>query len=335
MERNCSGGSTGQAAPQQQWPPTPPTGLNQNHALLLRRPAGVASRLKVERHHDKRRAIHQRPILCPRRRQPWKNVANAPARGIVDGRMRTGGSSSLATWWRRQDFEPGSLGWLANPFYFARRGLLEGLKEFFPQMTGELLDVGCGSKPYRAFIPTTRYVGMEIDSAGSTAGPRVADVYYDGRNFPFADQSFDGVLCSQVFEHVFTPFEFLAEIHRVLRPGGRLLLTVPFVWDEHEQPRDFARYSSFGLRAVLENAGFEVATMRKSMADGRVLFQLWNAYVFKLTRTRRRSINVLSTVGLMAPINLAGIVLGSVLPRNPDLYLDNIVLARKINATSG
>ncbi len=243
-------------------------------------------------------------------------------------------SSSFAGWWRRQDFEPGNLGWLVNPFYFARRGLLTGLQEFFPRLTGEVLDVGCGQKPYRKFIPAMRYVGMEIATTIDDA-PRVADVYYDGRTFPFPNETFDAVLCSQVFEHVFTPASFLAEIHRVLRPGGTLLLTVPFVWDEHEQPRDFARYSSFGLAAVLEAADLEVIERRKTVPDARVLFQLGNAYLHKLTRTRRRSINLLTTLVLMAPVNLAGIVLGALLPRNADLYLDNIVLARKRSAGGG
>jgi SAM-dependent methyltransferase len=242
--------------------------------------------------------------------------------------MSSVNSGLLKTWWRRQDFEPGRLGWLVNPFYFARLGLLLGLKEFFPRLAGDVLDVGCGRKPYRAFIPAQRYVGLEIDTPQMRA-VNAADAYYDGRTFPFPDHSFDGVLCSQVFEHIFTPTEFLAEVHRVLRPGGILVLTVPFVWDEHEQPQDFARYSSFGIQAVLESAGFIVTAKRKSMQDSRVLFQLWNAYLFKLTRTRRRSVNVLASVTLMAPINLLGIVLGRLLPSNPDLYLDNIVLARK------
>lgn len=243
--------------------------------------------------------------------------------------MSTGNPSSRPSWWQRQDFEPGKLGWLVNPFYFARRGLLLELKEFLPRLTGEVLDVGCGRKPYRAYIPATRYVGMEIETPDDAASARFADVTYDGRTFPFSDESFDAVFCSQVFEHVFRPGQFLAEIHRVLRPGGKLLLTAPFVWDEHEQPRDFARYSSFGLRAVLEDAGFEVVASRKTMADSRALFQLGNAYLFKLTRTQRRSINFLTTILLMAPVNLAGIVVGGLLPQNPDLYLDNIILARR------
>jgi hypothetical protein len=115
----------------------------------------------------------------------------------------------------------------------------------------------------------------------------------------------------------------------VLRPDGCLLLTVPFVWDEHEQPHDFARYSSFGLKALLERAGFVVEAQRKSTADSRVLFQLLNAYLYKITRSRSRALNWLAMLALMAPVNLLGLLLGRLLPANADLYLDNLVLARK------
>jgi SAM-dependent methyltransferase len=128
---------------------------------------------------------------------------------------------------------------------------------------------------------------------------------------------------------VFTPTEFLGEVHRVLRPGGKFLLTVPFAWDEHEQPHDFARYSSFGLRSVLERAGFAVEQERKSTADSRVLFQLFNAYLYKVTLTENRALNWAAMLLLMAPVNFVGIILGAILPRNRDLYLDNVILARK------
>ena len=62
-----------------------------------------------------------------------------------------------------------------------------------------------------------------------------ADYFYDGQSFPFKGGSFDVVLTNQVLEHVFNPDVFLSEIHRVLTPDGVLLLTVPFLWDEHEQ----------------------------------------------------------------------------------------------------
>jgi SAM-dependent methyltransferase len=215
-----------------------------------------------------------------------------------------------------------------NPFYFARRELLHKLRPLLAELSGEVLDVGCGRKPYRAFVSAERYVGLDIDSP-VTRALGTADVLYDGRRFPFPDASFDGVLCSQVFEHVFTPEEFLSEIRRVLRPGGRLVLTVPFVWDEHEQPHDFARYSSFGLRALLERNGFTVESHRRSLADSRILFQLATAYVYKVTLTPSKWLRLLVQLVLIAPITLTGVILGCILPGNPDLYLDNIVAARR------
>lgn len=236
--------------------------------------------------------------------------------------------NALRKRWQKEQFDPGLLGVFVNPFFFARRGLVRELRALFPELTGEVLDVGCGRKPYKALVPATRYVGVDIDSP-VTRELGAADVFFDGHALPFVDASFDGVLCSQVLEHVFTPEQFVSELHRVLRPSGRLVLTVPFVWDEHEQPHDFARYSSFGLRALLERNGFEVLQQRKSVADVRALAQLANAWLFKTTRSRSRSLNLLAQFLFMAPVNLAGVLAGMMLPRNEDFFLDNIVLARR------
>lgn len=237
--------------------------------------------------------------------------------------------TSLRRYVQRQRFEPTWSGLLVNPFWFARRGLLAGLREFLPELRGAVVDVGCGSQPYRHLLAAaTECVGVDVDTPVTRALGE-ADVFYDGRRLPFADARFDAVLCSQVLEHVFAPADFLAELHRVLRPDGRLLLATPFAWDEHEQPRDFARYASFGLRALLESAGFEILAQRKTCADARALVQLASAYVFKVTRTRHRALNALAQLLLIAPVNLLGGLVAVLLPANPDLYLDNIVLARR------
>jgi SAM-dependent methyltransferase len=242
--------------------------------------------------------------------------------------MSSSSQSRLRSWWWRQQFQPGIAGILINPFFFARRGLARELGVFFPRLTGEVLDVGCGRQPYRDAIPAQRYVGVDVDTP-ITRELGVADVFYDGRRLPFPDASFDAVLCSQVLEHVFTPEEFLRELHRVLRPGGVFLLAVPFAWDEHEQPYDFARYSSFGVRALVERSGFTVTEQRKSVADARALVQLTAGWLFKKTRSRSRGLNLLAQLLLIAPVNLAGGMLAAVLPGNPDFYLDNIVVAEK------
>ena len=242
--------------------------------------------------------------------------------------MSGGETGVLRRWRQRQDFQSGKLGWLINLFYFARKGLLAGLQDFFPRLANTVLDVGRGRKPYRASIPAVTYLGLEINIPCSREMSK-AEAFYDRRIFAFENAGFDAVLCSQVFERVFTPAGFLHEIDRVLRPGGCLLLAVPLVWDEHEQPHDFARYLSFGQSAVKHQAGFVVDAQRKTNADARTLFQLLNAYLFKITRKRSRPINWLAMLALMAPVNFMGILAGKILPSNGDLYLDNIVLARK------
>ena len=235
----------------------------------------------------------------------------------------------LKTYYFRQMMHPGVLGILTNPFYFARRGLLLGIREFASQVHGRVLDVGCGNRPYEQLFDASEYVGLELDTPENRL-TKTADVYYSGTVFPFEPNSFDSVVCNQVFEHIFEPEAFLREIGRVLKNQGRLLLTVPFVWDEHEQPRDFGRYSSFGLRALLSRNGFEVLELRKTVDDIRVIFQMLNAYIFKKTCVRNPYLSLLLTLILIAPFNLAGTVLSWLTPRNEDLYLDNVVLARKI-----
>jgi SAM-dependent methyltransferase len=229
-----------------------------------------------------------------------------------------------------QQFNPSFIGLFVNPFYHARRGLYKAIAVLAHEFHDSLLDVGCGSKPYRNLFSVNEYIGLEIDTVKNRASKQ-ADSYYDGDIFPFIDQSFDGVVCNQVLEHVFTPDRFLNEIQRVLKPGGKLLLTVPFVWDEHEQPWDYARYSSFGLKSLLEKNDFEIIEQHKTNADVRILFQLVNAYLYKVLWTRRPIVNLLICAVAMAPFNILGTLLYRLLPANSDLYLDQVVLAKKVS----
>lgn len=230
-------------------------------------------------------------------------------------------------------FFPGFLGLFLNPFYFARKGLAQHISGISHNITGLTLDVGCGTKPYQKLFASTTYWGLEIDTPESRKNKH-ADYFYDGKRFPFEEDTFDSIVANQVFEHVFNPDDFLSEINRILKPEGKILMTVPFVWDEHEQPYDFARYSSFGLKALLEKHGFEIIEQRKSMNDIRALFQLINAYIFKVTFTKNKWLNVVLAILLMAPFNITGELVGIITPKNPDLYLDNILLARKKTITN-
>jgi len=233
--------------------------------------------------------------------------------------------------WRivqKEHFNPGLLGIFINPFYFARKGLYLSIKALAPHIKGKTLDVGCGLKPYEGLFDSTAYIGLEIDSPENRKNKK-AEFFYDGNHFPFQSNEFDSLVANQVLEHVFNPDDFLSEIIRVLKIGGNMLLTVPFVWDEHDQPFDYARYSSFGLKHLLEKHGFEVIESRKTVNDVRLLFQLFNEYVYKVTRFKNPYADLFATVVIRAPFHILGELIYRIFPKNNDLYLDNVVLARK------
>ena len=177
-------------------------------------------------------------------------------------------------------FSSSAWGILFNPFYFARKELYQFVKKNGAMLSGKVLDAGCGTKPYEKLIQCESYIGLEYDTDENRQNKN-ADFFYDGHQFPFEDSSFDSVLCNQVFEHVFTPDEFMSEIARVLRPGGKLLITVPFVWDEHEQPFDFGRYTSYGIKSMLERHGFTILEQNKTCNDFSAISQLYTAFIFK------------------------------------------------------
>jgi len=223
----------------------------------------------------------------------------------------------------KQQFAPTLSGMFTNPFYIARKGLLKNIKGLGIYLNGKLLDVGCGTKPYKEYLSYTEYVGMEIEGRG-----KEADAFYDGKRFPFKKSEFHSVIISQVLEHVFNPDEFLNEVNRVMKTNGVLIITAPFVWDEHEQPFDYARYSSFGIKHLLAKHGFEVETVRKSVNDVSLFAQLINCYLYRQTE-HNKLLRRLTTVFVMSFVTMVGIILGKLLPKNNNLYLDNIVFARK------
>jgi SAM-dependent methyltransferase len=229
----------------------------------------------------------------------------------------------------KQQYFPNWFGMFVNPYYFSRKGLYANIADLAGNIDGKILDVGCGQKPYAALFKSSEYIGLEIDTPENRRTKK-ADCFYDGSRFPFSDQEFDSVVVNEVFEHVFNPVEFLMEIKRVLKPGGMLLMTVPFCWDEHEQPHDYARYSSFGLMATVEKQGFTVIEHRKSMNDIRAIFQLLNGYIYKKTfaSVTNSYLGLLANLVLIAPFTVLGELLAKILPRNDDLYLDNIILAK-------
>jgi len=227
-------------------------------------------------------------------------------------------------------FNPKLLGLFSNPFYIIRRGLYKSIKKHSLKLDGKLLDFGCGSKPYRKLFEVSQYVGLDIEESGHDNSNEDIDVNYDGKTIPFEDNYFDSVFTSEVFEHIFNLDEILTELNRVCKIDAKLLITIPFVWDEHEIPYDFARYTSFGIKHLLERHGFEIIELEKTTTYVQTVFQMWNAYVFQHV-LKSGIIAVLFTPILITPVTIIGQILSFVLPKNENYYHNNVVLAKKIS----
>lgn len=236
----------------------------------------------------------------------------------------------MATW-TKESFDPSFLvGIWINPFFIIRRGLANGVRDISSKLQGgKLLDVGCGRKPYEELFNVEEYVGIDIEASGHDHSKSKIDKYYDGNTIPYSDCEFDHVFSSEVFEHVFDINEMLIEINRVLKSGGYLGFTCPFVWDEHEQPYDFARYTSFAVEHLIKRHGFELVESGKSTGYFETVMQMLSAYVYQHVLPKNTYLKLILVPFIVAPINIIGIVLGSVLPKSSNYYHNNIVVAQK------
>jgi len=121
------------------------------------------------------------------------------------------------------------------------------LNIFLKQHTSskKTLDIGCGNKYYDNLFPNK--INIDIDK--NKKPDIIASVY----NLPFQDNEFDNILCLEVLEHLFEPAKAISEINRVLKPGGKLILSTRFIFPLHDAPEDYFRYTKYGLQKLFKN----------------------------------------------------------------------------------
>jgi SAM-dependent methyltransferase len=137
------------------------------------------------------------------------------------------------------------------------------LSEVAPKYAkGRLLDIGCSNKPYESLTKSVVDEHIGLDHLDSEHSLSKADIIADAYDTTVEDHSFDTILSTSVLEHLERPHEALSEMYRILKSGGYLILTCPLFWHIHEGPRDFFRYTEYGVRFMLERAGFEIIEIR-------------------------------------------------------------------------
>lgn len=116
-----------------------------------------------------------------------------------------------------------------------------------PAMRGRILDIGGGNRRYATlFTHATSFEVADIDPAQNP------DIVASAESLPMENATYDGILCTQVLGDVWDVPRAVAEMIRVLKPGGLLLLTESLLNEEHDAPRDFWRFTQEALRKLLE-----------------------------------------------------------------------------------
>ncbi|MFC1577582.1 methyltransferase domain-containing protein [Thermodesulfobacteriota bacterium] len=151
----------------------------------------------------------------------------------------------------------------------------ECLRLNISDINGRVIDFGCGLAPYKADIleAADEYIGVDWDRNTKKKG-RVDVIANLIQPLPFEDEFADTIVSFQVLEHLPEPVPFLRECYRILKPGGYILLTVPFMWHLHEEPHDYYRFTRFGLKYLLTSNGFEDIVIRATTG-------FWQVFVLK------------------------------------------------------
>jgi SAM-dependent methyltransferase len=163
---------------------------------------------------------------------------------------------------------------ISSPYFIIKRLQQEALKRSSVYITGRVFDMGCGVRPYKNFLACSRYIGMDESIEVKP------DIVGNAQIIPFKEGSFDSVLCTEVLEHLPEPGQALKEIKRALKKEGYLYLTVPQEWCLHYEPHDYFRFTSFGIKHLLENNGFKIMGIERiggifSLVGQRIIDVFW------------------------------------------------------------
>jgi len=230
---------------------------------------------------------------------------------------------------QREKFHPTLLSFFINNNFLIRKSIRNSIVKYNSYLSGSLLDFGCGTKPYKKlFLNVDSYIGVDYKIEGREEKQKEVDFFYDGKTIPFKDQEFDSILSTEVLEHVFNIDEILCELNRVLKLNGQAIITTPFMWEEHEMPYDFARYTPPALEYLYQKHGFEVIHKHKTGNQIEVIFQFSINY-FK-NSIPKFVLKQLVLVPFIVFFNTLGMIFSFLLPTDKTAYFNNVFILKKV-----
>jgi SAM-dependent methyltransferase len=199
---------------------------------------------------------------------------------------------------------------------------------------GTLLDIGCGVKPYMKMAAPYVKVHIGVDHHATLHDKSNIDMPGSAYDLPLEDDSVQTILCTDVLEHLEEPKKAIAESFRVLATGGYAIYTVPLFWHIHEAPRDYFRYTEFGLRYLFEECGYEVVEVKSLTGFVATFSQMLVYFLFRLRRGGRLNPLWWLIPPLGALIQLIAYMINKVDPTK-DFTAEYVLVAQKPDGFAG
>lgn len=136
------------------------------------------------------------------------------------------------------------------------------MKQSNKYIKGKLIDIGCGIKPHKNKLAHLVSEHIGVDHEFTSHNKSEIDLFGTAYEIPVSSETFDSAICTVVLEHLEEPESAIRECFRVLKPGGHAIYAVPLLWHLHEEPRDFYRFTKYGLKYLFEKAGFEIVEIK-------------------------------------------------------------------------
>jgi SAM-dependent methyltransferase len=169
--------------------------------------------------------------------------------------------------------------------------------------TGRLLDLGCGKVPLYGMYRSRVSEAICVDWANSLHANEHIDQFVDlNAALPFADESFDTILTTDVLEHIREPDLFWQEMSRVLKSNGKIILSVPFLYWLHEEPHDYCRYTSYKLRDFCERQGLEVLRLESYGGGLEVVLDIVSKHLTRHSRISAIHLWIANRLTRFAPL---------------------------------